>query len=128
MTRENKTLNRWDFEEIVNMAGIDPDDIRDDYSGRGMFGRGCVGVTPGTAGGLDSPLVGSTTATYDEHGEWMAKLFEIDPDAIIATYDGVEDFYRQTQETRTRGFQRASFPWLEQRADELRAAPQEVTA
>lgn len=71
--------------------------------------------TPGTAGGLDSPLVGSTTATYDEHGEWMAKLFDIDPDAIIASYDGRDDFLAQTTEARDAGFyKRASFPWLEQ--------------
>jgi hypothetical protein len=38
-----------------------------------------------------------TAATYDEHGFWMAELFRIDPDAIIAFYDGVDDFNRQTE-------------------------------
>ncbi len=36
-------------------------------------------------------------ATYDEHGFWMAELFRVDPDAIIAYYDGVDDFNRQTK-------------------------------
>ncbi len=36
-------------------------------------------------------------ATYDEHGEWMAKLFDIDPDAIITYYNGRADFHEQTE-------------------------------
>ncbi len=35
-------------------------------------------------------------ATYDEHGEWMANLYRIDPEAIIATYDNALDFHRKT--------------------------------
>jgi len=87
-----------------------------EYLGERVKGDGRIRRpnTPGTAGGLNSALVGSITATYDEHGEWMAKLFEIDPDAIISTYHGVEDFYRQTQKARAGGFFRhANFPWLE---------------
>jgi len=36
-------------------------------------------------------------ATYDQHGEWMAPLFEIDPDARIAHWDGVHDFNQGTE-------------------------------
>lgn len=38
-------------------------------------------------------------ATWDEHGRWMAELFEIDPAAVImgsGRYDGREDFHAQT--------------------------------
>jgi len=35
-------------------------------------------------------------ATYDEHGRWMAELFERDPDAIITYYSGRDDFHEQT--------------------------------
>lgn len=37
------------------------------------------------------------SATWDEHGFWMAELFRIDPDAIISYYDGVDDFNKQTK-------------------------------
>lgn len=36
-------------------------------------------------------------ATYDEHGIWMAELFERDPEAIIGYYDGRDDFHEQTK-------------------------------
>jgi hypothetical protein len=36
-------------------------------------------------------------ATYDEHGVWMARLFEIDPDAIVGPYDGVDKFHEMTR-------------------------------
>ena len=36
-------------------------------------------------------------ATYDEHGVWMANLFDIDPDAIIVNYNGVTDFDQKTR-------------------------------
>jgi hypothetical protein len=36
-------------------------------------------------------------ATYDEHGEWMARLFDADPDAIIGYYDGRDHFHAETR-------------------------------
>lgn len=39
---------------------------------------------------------GTRAATWDEHGEWMARLFEKDPNAKITYYDGAEDFHAQT--------------------------------
>lgn len=36
-------------------------------------------------------------ATYAEHGVWMARLFEMDPEAIVGPYDGADDFHRQTR-------------------------------
>src|SRR4051812_23644972 len=39
-------------------------------------------------------------AGYDEHGEWMARLFEIDPDARIIgvnRYEGRDSFHEQTE-------------------------------
>lgn len=37
------------------------------------------------------------SATYVEHGEWMARLFGTDPDACIAGYNGVDDFHDKTK-------------------------------
>lgn len=37
-------------------------------------------------------------ATWDQYGEWMAGLFDIDPHARIAFYDGRADFHRQTRD------------------------------
>lgn len=34
--------------DALSMAGIDEDDFRDDYSGRGMYGKTCFGIV-GTA-------------------------------------------------------------------------------
>lgn len=57
-------------------------------------------------------------ATWDDHGVWMAALYEIDPDAAIAWYDNRADFYAKTERemrwrrTAKRG-SRASAPWLE---------------
>jgi len=49
-------------------------------------------------------------ATWDEHGIWMDRLFQIDPYAIIANYNGYDDFITQTTYYIPKG-QRA--PWLE---------------
>lgn len=43
--------------------------------------------------------IGTVTATYNEHGRWMARLFEMDPELLIVgvyRYDGREDFHKQT--------------------------------
>lgn len=37
------------------------------------------------------------SATYDEHGFWMAELYRIDPDAFVAGYKGYDDFHKQTK-------------------------------
>jgi hypothetical protein len=35
--------------------------------------------------------------TWDQHGEWMARLFDKDPAAKIGPYNGCDDFHAQTQ-------------------------------
>jgi hypothetical protein len=35
-------------------------------------------------------------ATYDDWGHWIARLFDIDPDAKMTYYSDREDFHRQT--------------------------------
>lgn len=40
---------------------------------------------------------GGQSATWDEHGLWMDALFAIDPDAVIAHYQGYADFVNQTR-------------------------------
>lgn len=35
-------------------------------------------------------------ATYDDHGWWMAQLFDRDPDARISWWNGRDEFNRET--------------------------------
>lgn len=57
-------------------------------------------------------------ATWDDHGEWMAALYETDPLASIACYANRDDFYEQTanemawRRSAKRGT-RAAAPWLD---------------
>ncbi len=39
-------------------------------------------------------------ATWDEWGNWMVALYDIDPDAIIGHYETEADFYDQTRRHR----------------------------
>jgi hypothetical protein len=56
-------------------------------------------------------------ATWDDHGVWMAALYEIDPLAQIACYSDRDNFYESTEHEMTwrrdarRGV-RAEAPWL----------------
>lgn len=36
-------------------------------------------------------------ASFDQHGRWFARLYELDPSARIAIYQGDEDFHEKTQ-------------------------------
>ena len=38
-----------------------------------------------------------SAATYDDHGEWMARLFAIDPDARISWWKNRADFDKGTE-------------------------------
>ena len=72
-------------------------------SGRHASGRGGFGYASERA----------IAATYGEHGVWMARLFAIDPSAIIAEYDGRDEFARQTAHAREHKYPRgADYPWL----------------
>jgi hypothetical protein len=35
-------------------------------------------------------------ASWDQHGQWMARLYERDPDMRVAHYNNAEDFHRKT--------------------------------
>lgn len=74
------------------------------YTGSGGPGSGRRPKNNGTTG-AGSDLA----ATWDEWGIWMAKLFAIDPDAIIGAYRGRDDFYVQTMRYIPRGMHA---PWL----------------
>ena len=39
-----------------------------------------------------------TAATWDQHGEWFALLYVLDPDARIAIYKDARDFHMRTQD------------------------------
>lgn len=57
-------------------------------------------------------------ATWDDHGIWMAALYEIDPLAIIATYQDRDRFYESTRDEHewrrnsARPY-RSTAPWLD---------------
>lgn len=59
-----KVLSEESFAEIVDVAVVDVDDVTTDYSGRGMYGMQCLGLTVSLAG-LAHFLVQVTTL-YDE--------------------------------------------------------------
>lgn len=47
--------------------------------------------------GADSEVI---AATWDQHGRWFARLFALDPNAVIvaaARYNGAQDFHSQTK-------------------------------
>lgn len=66
------------------------------YCGEKVKGDGRGRTNAGTSGyNFDRPYA----ATWDEWGEWLALLFELDPDMIAGPYDGRDDFYAQTAES-----------------------------
>jgi hypothetical protein len=81
------------------------------YGGK-VKGDGRYRRNHGTSGGFDMPWA----ATYDEWGEWLARLFDIDPNAIAGQYKGRDDFYDQTREVLETGWRDAKFPWLREAA------------
>jgi hypothetical protein len=59
----------------------------------------------GQYGAEDSGLEMMTAAaTYDEHGEWMAVLFDRDPNAVIGPYEGRDRFHDMTKHSYGDGF------------------------
>lgn len=40
---------------------------------------------------------GDKAATYTDWGRWIAKLFELDPNAIAGPYRGADDFHTKTE-------------------------------
>jgi hypothetical protein len=52
---------------------------------------------------------GHRAATWDEHGLWMEKLYELDANARISWYKDRRDFIKQTSEFQPRG---SKAPWL----------------
>ena len=50
-------------------------------------------------------------ATYDEWGEWLLALFEIDPDAICGNYRGVRDFHDKTHGKYSEACPNCGGPW-----------------
>lgn len=47
----DQTINRQTIEQALYDADLEPEeDLRDDYSGRGMYGRNCFGFVTSIAG------------------------------------------------------------------------------
>lgn len=86
---------------------------------RNGYDVGLAGTSP-----YSSQLTGEKAATWDEHGIWMDRLFDKDPQMIVATYNGRDEFIEQTQEFADHAARRAeiigadhyskthSAPWL----------------
>lgn len=62
------------------------------YIGGKKKGDGRRQTNSGTYG-----ATGELAATYDEWGEWIAKLYRIDPAAIIGPYSSREHFHERTE-------------------------------
>lgn len=52
---------------------------------------------------------GDRAATWDEWGIWIARLYEIDPGAVIGCYADRDDFYATTAKWQPRGMHA---PWV----------------
>jgi len=65
-----KPETREEFQDLVYAAGLSEEDIRWDYSGRGMYGRECVGLTCS-----ESEMFGFigevARATEDDDWDWV---------------------------------------------------------
>lgn len=114
ITREDlfNSLPKFNLEVEVTMHGSRKRarafNVGLQWDGPKVKGDGRYRRNYGTSGGgFDQPWA----ATYDEWGEWLARLFEIDPDAIAGSYNGREDFIAQTTEMRSYR-KDARFPWL----------------
>jgi hypothetical protein len=66
------TIDRTQIIETLEDAGLSEDDIRDDYSGRGMYGRECFGFV-GSDRDLIRFVVGLARVT-DEDYDWLANV------------------------------------------------------
>lgn len=90
------------FSAVVGLDGV----WVDECNPRGSRSRKCAyevrlaaSQKPGRNRRRNSGQYGADSlfaATYDEHGHWMAKLFNVDPNAIIGPYDGEINFHRMT--------------------------------
>jgi len=71
--------------ELVTLASLEYifDEVRDDYSGRGMYGRKCVGIVTGDSlwsvrGTLEDEKTDSVEG--DEYGEMIDYMLKHEPD------------------------------------------------
>lgn len=62
----------------------------------------------GTWGAVPTAGEYGYAATWDDHGVWMAALYEIDPLALIAEYANRDDFYESTEHAHA---YRSRSPW-----------------
>lgn len=80
--------------------------IADIFVGARKRAKRFDGVKLRAANGIYHPNTGTHgadgfeyAASWTEWGWWLARVFEVDPDAICAgawTYDGADDFHKQT--------------------------------
>lgn len=60
--------------------------------------RSATGRHYPNSGGYGALHVGEMAASWTEWGWFIARVFEIDPDARVGDYKGVDDFNRQTHD------------------------------
>lgn len=73
-----------------------------EFTPRKRFARGFTVYLTGSSVYASAHERTEKAATWDEHGEFMAELFRIDPDAEISFYRGLADFLAQTRKERER--------------------------
>lgn len=67
-----QNINRSVVIDALELAGLDEDALRDDYSGRGMYGEDCLAVVCGLG-----DLLAFATALGEQYGEarnWMSSV------------------------------------------------------
>lgn len=87
---EAKGSRKRDHGFLVKLAAIPGKDAHG-ITRKFAYNRGSM-VDAGDTDGTYRAL------TWVEYGDWMFALFTIDPDAIIGSYEGLDDFLDQTYE------------------------------
>lgn len=95
---------------------LTPEDLRDALRGTGVYlDFATLHASRSRARGIEFRLVANAgpgrrrrnsgvygagheyAATWDEHGDFFATLFDLDPEAIIGPYKGRSDFHQKTK-------------------------------
>ena len=119
MKLHSDVLTRTDLIEALDLPAVTAEIAE---CGSRKRRRGFTVYLSGTSPFASQRSGAGKAATWDQHGRWMARLFDIDPDAIIAIYNGRDAFYAETaarlsEEIKYHGKVRPGFtaPWLKER-------------
>lgn len=80
-------LDRFDVVEALFAAGLDEDALRDDYSGRAMYGETCMGIVTGNVGQvLEFAVACAARAGSMDPQEWIGRACEDNMGRSMITY------------------------------------------